>query len=232
MQGLTHIAAGLIVTIVVWHAIPETADRRNGGFDKVLVLKGHGITPRHFTRVAAIYVMSIWSHYVFDDLARFTYHPHGSVADWGNVIFTVWTLGNIAVITPAVLFAAIAKNPRYIWGIFGSIVIDLWDWGFARMVNAIAGIIVLPEAILHSAPRLLDTWLAGTPDFRNLQWAIFVEIGIMGCLLLAWFLLKRKWTLPGKWLGSRPLTIVLAIGVGITTGTVLSLILIPIYPWW
>lgn len=232
MQGLTHLAAGMILTIVVWRLLPP-------GRSSTAVLERASFTAGtrtldalHFTRVSLLFAAGILLHYVFDDLARFTYHPHGSLADWGDPVFAAWTLGNIAVVTPLVLVLVLKHDRRYLWAMFGSIVIDLWDWGFIKLVNAVAGTIIFPDAIIHSAPRPVEQLLTGAPDFRNFQWAIWVEVVIMAALLVGWLAARARWPLPPKSRLCILPSIGLAVLAGIVTCTCASLLLLPVYPWW
>lgn len=231
MQGLTHLAAGMLVTVLLWRLLPPGRASTSKLEQAKLSFAGHSVDALHVVRVAIIFAVSIALHYVLDDLARLTYHPHGSEADWSDFIFTAWTLGNIAVVTPLVLVAVLVHDRRYLWGMFGSILIDLWDWGFIKMVNAVAGFTVFPDAIMHSAPRPVEMLLAGAPDFRSFQWAIWIEVIIMAALLTSWLLIRAKWPLPSKERLRAYPSILLAIAVGIATCTVVSLVLIPVYPW-
>jgi len=222
----------MIITVVVWHVLSDKIAEKRQFFKKAITVGTISGNLLQATRALVIFFSAIIVHYILDDLAIHTYHPPGPEADWGNLVFAVWTLGNIAIVSPLFLFLMVWRDRRYLWGLFGSILIDLWDWGFIKGLAALAGHPVFPEAIMHSAPRPLFQLLAATtPDFTRFQWAILIEVLYMAGLLAGWLLLKKRWPLPPKKPGHVWPSIILVVCFGIVTCYVVSSILVPIYPW-
>ncbi len=223
MNGVTHLAFSAILALCVYRFLPDRLDAKHASLAREIGTGKWQVPLLQVIRSGVCFVVAYAGHHFLDVMARFTYHPPTS--NWGDGS-QQWAVINIAVLTPLLLFYAIRRDRRYLWALFGGILQDLWDWGILR---AFPGL--FPAAILHSATWPLDELLAPLPDFRYEQWAMWIEVGLMAVLLVSWWMLEKRWPFPQAPRGRRIVPILLAIGMGVASCTVLSLVLVPLYPW-
>ncbi|MEX2682701.1 MAG: hypothetical protein Q6373_013955 [Candidatus Sigynarchaeota archaeon] len=223
MNGVTHLAFSALIVLCVYRALPDRLSDVHPFLAREIGAGNTRVPVLQVIRSMLCFSLAYIGHHFLDVMARFTYHP--SISNWGDGSLQ-WAILNIAILTPSLLFWMLRRDRRYLWGLFGGILVDLWDWGLLR---GFAGI--FPEGILHTTTWPLDVLLAPLPDFRYEQWAIWIEVALMVLLLLSWWRLEKRWPLPQATRGVRIVPFVLAIAVGIVFCTVLSLILVPFYPW-
>nr|MDO8088989.1 hypothetical protein [Candidatus Sigynarchaeum springense] len=223
MNGVTHLAFSALIALCVYRALPDRLIDGRAWLAKEIGAGKSRVPVLQVIRSALCFVLAYLGHHFLDIMARFTYHPPTSSWDDGSL---QWAILNIAILTPLLLFWMIRRDRRYLWALFGGILVDLWDWGILR---AFPGI--FPAAILHTATWPLDVLFAPLPDFRHEPWAIWIEIALMVVLLLSWWRLEKRCPLPLAARGVKIIPLVIAIGGGIVLCTVLSLVLVPFYPW-
>lgn len=223
MNGVTHLGVAMLITLCVYKAFPDSRGTRHPALARELFAGTARVSLLQVLRAATCFVLGLLSHHFVDTMGKFTYHPPTSNWDDGSL---QWAILNIAILTPLLLVYILHRDIRYLWASFGAILEDLWDWGLLR---AFPG--MFPYGILHSAPRPIAVLIETLPSFTYDQWAIAIEVVLMAVLLLGWWWLEKRWPLPPRPRGNVLPGVIAALGIGIATCLVASIILAPVYPW-
>ncbi|MHA1791304.1 MAG: hypothetical protein ACTSVI_01585 [Promethearchaeota archaeon] len=76
-----------------------------------------------------LFPLSIAIHFLIDAIAKATYHPPKALT--GDKFWITWHL----IIYAGSVFVAIYFWNPYAWGMFASILPDIYDWGIIRVVR-------------------------------------------------------------------------------------------------